>query len=162
MLFSLIYPDLVEKLIVVDILPVSYNKSYDLIFDSLLSINLKQIKSRNEFNLHLKKYFDDHGFILFLSKNLKRSLDGSFEYKSNIKVLQKTYSNVTSSIYFHKEYKKEVLFIKGENSDYINSKDLIRIRNHFSNSKFCEISNAGHWVHAENPNDLYDEIINFL
>ena len=54
MLFSLIYPDLVEKLIIVDILPVSYNKSYDLIFDSLLSINLKQIKSRNEFNLHLK------------------------------------------------------------------------------------------------------------
>ena len=48
MLFSLIYPDLVEKLIIVDILPVSYNKSYDLIFDSLLSINLKQIKSRNE------------------------------------------------------------------------------------------------------------------
>ena len=37
MLFSLIYPDLVDKLIVVDILPVNYNKSYDLIFDSLLS-----------------------------------------------------------------------------------------------------------------------------
>ena len=80
MLFSLIYPDLVEKLIVVDILPVSYNKSYDLIFDSLLSINLKQIKSRNEFNLHLKKYFDDHGFILFLSKNLKRSLAVSYTH----------------------------------------------------------------------------------
>ena len=56
----------------------------------------------------------------------------------------------------------DMMFVKGENSDYINSKDLNRIRNHFSNSKFCEISNAGHWVHAENPNDLYDEIINFL
>ena len=55
-----------------------------------------------------------------------------------------------------------MMFVKGENSDYIDSKDLNRIRNHFSNSKFCEISNAGHWVHAENPNDLYDEIINFL
>ena len=114
MLFSLIYPDLVEKLIVVDILPVSYNNSYDLIFDSLLNINLKQIKSRNEFNLHLKKYFDDHGFILFLSKNLKRSLDGGFEYKSNIKILRKTYSNVTSSINFPTEYESttERLFIK--------------------------------------------------
>ena len=36
MLFSLIYPDLVEKLIVVDILPVSYNKNYDLIFTERL------------------------------------------------------------------------------------------------------------------------------
>ena len=162
MLFSLIYPDLVEKLIVVDILPVSYNKNYDLIFDSLLSLNLKQIKSRNEFNLHLKKYFDDHGFILFLSKNLKRSLDGSFEYKSNIKVLQKTYSNVTSSIYFHKEYRNEVLFIKGENSDYIDSENLKITSKLFPKYKLTEIKNAGHWIHHENPDDFFSICIKYL
>ena len=162
MLFSWIYPDLVKKLIVVDILPVSYNKSYDLIFDSLLSINLKQIKSRNEFNLHLKKYFDDHGFILFLSKNLKRSLDGSFEYKSNIKVLQKTYSNVTSSINFHKEYRKGVLFIKGENSDYIDSENLKITSKLFPNYKLTEIKNAGHWIHHENPDDFFSICLNYL
>ena len=155
-------PDLVEKLIVVDILPVSYNKSYDLIFDSLLNINLKQIKSRNEFNLHLKKYFDDHGFILFLSKNLKRSLDGSFEYKSNIKVLRKTYSNVTSSIYFHKEYRKEVLFIKGENSDYIDSENLKITSKLFPKYKLTEIKNAGHWIHHENPDDFFSICLNYL
>ncbi len=162
MLFSLIYPDLVEKLIVVDILPVSYNKSYDLIFDSLLSINLKQIKSRNEFNLHLKKYFDDDGFILFLSKNLKRSLDGSFEYKSNIKVLRKTYSNVTSFINFHKEYKKEVLFIKGENSDYIDSENLKITSKLFPKYKLTEIKNAGHWIHHENPDDFFSICLKYL
>ena len=162
MLFSLIYPDLVEKLIVVDILPVSYSKSYDLIFDSLLNINLKQIKSRNEFNLHLKKYFDDDGFILFLSKNLKRSLDGSFEYKSNIKVLQKTYSNVTSSIYYHKEYVKEVLFIKGENSDYIDSENLKITSKLFPKYKLTEIKNAGHWIHHENPDDFFSICLNYL
>ena len=162
MLFSLIYPDLVEKLIVVDILPVSYNKSYDLIFDSLLSINLKQIKSRNEFNLHLKKYFDDHGFILFLSKNLKRSLDGGFEYKSNIKILRKTYSNVTSSINFHKEYRKGVLFIKGENSDYIDSENLKITSKLFPKYKLTEIKNAGHWIHHENPDDFFSICLNYL
>ena len=162
MLFSLIYPDLVEKLIVVDILPVSYNKSYDLIFDSLLSINLKQIKSRNEFNLHLKKYFDDDGFILFLSKNLKRSLDGSFEYKSNIKVLRKTYSNITSFINFHKEYKKEVLFVKGENSDYIDSENLKITSKLFPKYKLTEIKNAGHWIHHENPDDFFSICLKYL
>ena len=162
MLFSLIYPDLVEKLIVVDILPVSYNKSYELIFDSLLSINLKQIKSRNEFNLHLKKYFDDHGFILFLSKNLKRSLDGGFEYKSNIKILRKTYSNVTSSINFHKEYRKGVLFIKGENSDYIDSENLKITSKLFPKYKLTEIKNAGHWIHHENPDDFFSICLNYL
>ena len=162
MLFSLIYPDLVEKLIVVDILTVSYNKNYDLIFDSLLNINLKQIKSRNEFNLHLKKYFDDDEFILFLSKNLKRTLDGSFEYKSNIKVLQKTYSNVTSSIYYHKEYRNEVLFIKGENSDYIDSENLKITSKLFPKYKLTEIKNAGHWIHHENPDDFFSICIKYL
>ena len=162
MLFSLIYPDLVEKLIVVDILPVDYNISYDLIFDSLLNINLKQIKSRNEFNLHLKKYFDDDGFILFLSKNLKRSLDGGFEYKSNIKVLQKTYSNITSSIYFHKEYRNEVLFIKGENSDYIDSENLKITSKLFPYYKLTEIKNAGHWIHHENPDDFFSICLKYL
>ena len=162
MLFSLIYPDLVEKLIIVDILPVDYNKNYDMIFDSLLSINLKKIKSRNEFNLNLKKYFDDDEFILFLSKNLKRSSLGNFEYKSNIKVLQKTYSNVTSSITYPREYGKEVLFIKGENSDYIDSENLKITSKLFPKYKLTEIKNAGHWIHHENPEDFFSICLNYL
>ena len=78
----------------------------------------------------------------FLSKNLKRSLDGSFEYKSNIKVLKKTYSNITSSIYYQKEYTKEVLFIKGENSDYIDSENLKITSKLFPKYKLTEIKNA--------------------
>ena len=162
MLFSLIYPDLVEKLIIVDILPIDYNKNYDMIFDSLLSINLKKIKSRNEFNLNLKKYFDDDEFILFLSKNLKRSSLGNFEYKSNIKVLQKTYSNVTSSITYPREYGKEVLFIKGENSDYIDSENLKITSKLFPKYKLTEIKNAGHWIHHENPDDFFSICLNYL
>ena len=162
MLFSLIYPDLVEKLIIVDILPIDYNKNYDMIFDSLLSINLKEIKSRNEFNLNLKKYFDDDEFILFLSKNLKRSSLGNFEYKSNIKVLQKTYSNVTSSITYPREYGKEVLFIKGENSDYIDSENLKITSKLFPKYKLTEIKNAGHWIHHENPDDFFSICLNYL
>ena len=57
MLFSLKYPDFVNKLIVVDILPISYNRDYNLIFDSLLKVDLASIKSRNDFNLHLKKIY---------------------------------------------------------------------------------------------------------
>ena len=128
----------------------------------LILKDLKQIKSINEFNLHLKKYFDDHGFILFLSKNLKRSLDGGFEYKSNIKILRKTYSNVTSSINFHKEYRKGVLFIKGENSDYIDSENLKITSKLFPKYKLTEIKNAGHWIHHENPDDFFSICLNYL
>ena len=99
---------------------------------------------------------------MFLSKNLKRSLDGGFEYKSNIKILRKTYSNVTSSINFHKEYRKEVLFIKGENSDYIDSENLKITSKLFPKYKLTEIKNAGHWIHHENPDDFFSICLNYL
>ena len=58
MLYSLMYPDTINKLIVVDILPVNYNTNYDEIFRALLEIDLKEIKSRNDFNIHLNKMGD--------------------------------------------------------------------------------------------------------
>ena len=155
MLYSLMYPDTINKLIVVDILPVNYNTNYDETFEALLEIDLKEIKSRNDFNIHLNKHFDDPNFILFLSKNLQRTSDGGFNFKSNIKVLYKKYKNITAGFKFINQFKNEVLFIKGEKSKYINPYKLKLSEMFFPNYKLQKIRNAGHWVHYENPNDFF-------
>lgn len=155
MLYSLMYPDTINKLIVVDILPVNYNTNYDEIFEALLEIDLKEIRSRNDFNIHLNKHFDDPNFILFLSKNLQRTNNGGFNFKSNIKVLYKKYKNITAGFKFINQYKNEVLFIKGEKSKYIDAEKLKLSEMFFPNYKLQKIRNAGHWVHYENPNDFF-------
>ena len=33
---------------------------------------------------------------------------------------------------------------------------------HFPNNKIVEIKKAGHWLHAENPKDFYEEVCAFL
>ncbi len=162
MLFSLIYPDSVDKLIVVDILPISYDRDYDLIFDSLLKIDLTTIKSRNDFNLHLKKYFEEESFILFLSKNLKRTNEGRFTFKSNIKVLQKEINNITAEINHNNSYQKEIIFIKGEHSDYIDEAKLKLSQNLFPKYKLSIVKNAGHWLHHDNSDEFFSICISNL
>ena len=59
-------------------------------------------------------------------------------------------------------FEKESLFLKGSKSDYITKAEVPMIETHFPNSKIVEIKNAGHWLHAENPKQFYEEVCNFL
>lgn len=59
---------MVEKLIIVDILPIKYNKDYNLIFEALRTIDLNSISNRFDIDNHFKRFFEDELFISFLSK----------------------------------------------------------------------------------------------
>ena len=59
-------------------------------------------------------------------------------------------------------FEKDTLFLKGEKSDYITENERPIIEAHFPNSKIIKITNAGHWLHAENPKDFYREVAEFL
>ena len=52
-------------------------------------------------------------------------------------------------------------FIIGGKSDYINSADELLIKKHFTDFSICTIDGAGHWLHAENPERFYDEVMSF-
>lgn len=162
MLFSLLHDSKVDKLIAVDILPVSYKRDYELIFNSLLNIDLNSIQSRNDFNLHLKKYFEDDSFILFLSKNIKRSNEGKFSFKSNIKVLKKEINNITAEINHSNSYQKKIIYIKGEHSDYIDEEKLKSSKKLFPKYKLSIIKNAGHWLHHDNSDDFFSVCLSNL
>ena len=53
-------------------------------------------------------------------------------------------------------------FLGGEKSGYIEPMDDLLIKKHFPNAKIGTISKAGHWLHAENPDEFYDNVMNFL
>jgi pimeloyl-ACP methyl ester carboxylesterase len=58
--------------------------------------------------------------------------------------------------------KLQVLFIKGENSNYIIDDDKRLIRNYYPNAVIKTIANAGHWVQAEQPKEFFNTVIGFL
>ena len=57
---------------------------------------------------------------------------------------------------------KDTLFLRGDRSEYITDADEAIIHRHFPNAEIMTISNAGHWLHAENPTDFYDAVVNFI
>ena len=54
------------------------------------------------------------------------------------------------------------MFLRGDRSEYIAISDEDIIKRHFPKAKIVTIKNAGHWLHAENPKDFFDAVMQFI
>ena len=54
------------------------------------------------------------------------------------------------------------LFLKGAHSGYIEATDLWLMQHHFPMATLQQIERAGHWLHAENPEDFLAAVSAFL
>ncbi len=153
---------MVEKLVVVDIAPRHYPIRHRKIIDGLLSINLHELKSRKEASDQLSKYVHDLGIRQFLLKNLDRDEEKGFTWKLNLEVINDHLENVGLHTYPKNIIDIPTMFIRGINSDYTSDDDILEIRGHFSNVAVESIGNAGHWVHAEQPEAFYKTVKDFL
>ena len=162
MQFALSYPDIVDKLVVVDIAPKIYKGNHQEIFQALHNLDLKKIKNRKEADELLQPGIPDFGVRQFLLKNLSRSKDGPFQWKMNLPVIYKYYENILASVVPEYPFEGKTLFIRGGRSDYIQDKDLVEIRQLFSSAEFKTIEQSGHWIHAEAPTPFLNIVRSFL
>ena len=162
MLFATKYPELISKLIVADISPRFYPIHHDTILEGLSSLNFAEIKGRGEADKQLSKYVSDFGTRQFLLKNLYWKNKNELALRFNLEALKEHVSEVGEALPIHSKFEKDTLFLRGDKSEYIALSDEAIIKNHFQSAKIVTISNAGHWLHAENPDDFYDEVIKFI
>ena len=174
MYFARDYPERVAALIVIDILPFPYFgdpvkfSEHRAIIDSLLFLNLNNIKSREEAEQQLSGSIQQKRITGFLLKNLQRDKNNKFFWKINLHALKdhlteifdgfdvKQFNNVNGITGF------PVLFIRGELSDYIPVDSILQIKKVFPYAETVTIPNAGHWLHAEQPELLVKNIMYFL
>lgn len=162
MKFALQHADMWDKLIVVDIAPKSYPVHHDQIIEGLEAIPVDALESRGEADNILEEYIDEFGTRQFLLKNLSRKKEGGFEWKINLPVIKKNIELMGEGIEEHLAIEKDVLFIRGEKSNYIKNDDSILIMQLFPNATVETIKGAGHWVHAEKPKELLETVMGFL
>lgn len=162
MMFSNVYPQFLKKLIIVDILPIFYKNDYLKILNSLKSLNLKKLKSRKDVDKALESKMKDPSFRSFLLKNLQRVSNQEFGFKIDLEIICNNLDEVERELPSNLFFNGDVLFIKGEKSNYINDINSRNISKQFPKHKLVEIPNAGHWVHAENLNDFFKETVLFL
>jgi len=163
MQFALSYPDLVKKLIVVDIAPKKYEAGHQAIFEALLSLDLSKITNRKEAAAHLKNKVPAVGTQQFLLKNLNRNKEGVYEWKMNLPIIHQQYPVILENVKMKEQaFDSPTLFIKGGASNYILEEDLPAIQHFFPAAKLETIPKAGHWVHAAAPTELLNLVNEFL
>ena len=162
MQFALEYPDMVDKLIVVDISPKAYMGNHHLIFEALLSLDLSKIKSRKDADGHLAKTISSPAIRLFLMKNLSRQKDGTYVLKMNLDAIHRHYPDILAAIESEEVFDGPTLFVRGGISNHIEEGDRELIRRFFPQAEIKTIPGAGHWVHAEKPEELLGLVRDFL
>lgn len=166
-------PDLITKLIVVDISPFTYENdsasieiinSHIKILKALTDLNIHDYNNRVDIDLQLSKSINDLRLRSFLLKNLKRNSDNIFYWTFNINAIRANIYDIllNNSLNVNREIEIPTLFIKGANSDYIPNEHFDKIKALFKQSRIEIIDNAGHWVHAENPKDFTESVLKFL
>lgn len=162
MLFAKNYPELLKKIIIVDIVPKAYKPHHDYILESLKSLDFNIIKSRNDADSQLSKLISDKRVRQFLLKNLYWKDQHTLGLKINLEILFK-FKNKLSLVFKEDfSFKKPTLFIHGENSNYVEESDYDLMSSYFKNLEIVKVPSAAHWVHADNPKFFLEKTINFL
>ena len=155
-------PELVEKLVVVDIAPKFYPKHHDYILDGLALLEENQLESRKKADELLSEKIDEKGIRQFLLKNLFRDENNRLTLRINLKAIRENLDEIGKGLPGDAQFLGSTLFIKGQNSTYIENTDEKIIQHHFPNADFISIENAGHWVHAEQPTAFFKTVNDYL
>ncbi|MDJ0777497.1 MAG: alpha/beta fold hydrolase [Gammaproteobacteria bacterium] len=156
------YPGLVSQLVVADIAPVSYFHDYDDLLDPVLALPLAELQSRAQADLALRENIPEDPLRAFLLQNLQRDA-GGWRWRVNWRVIQREMESLTG---FESlagwQIDLPTLFIRGARSDYVGDAELEVIQRHFSRAEIATVDDAGHWLHAEQPEAFVGAVLEFL
>ncbi len=162
MLLATTYPDLVSKLIIADIGPKYYAPHHQTILAGLNAVDFSKKPSRSDVEQILSNCITDFGTRQFLLKNLYWKTPEQLAFRFNLQVFNDKIETIGTALPFENKFDGPTLFLRGSKSDYILDADFETIYHHFPNAIIDTISNAGHWLHAENPIDFEINVMRFL
>ena len=156
------HPERVHKLLIADIAPKYYPAHHGYIFDALNSLDLPTLKSRGDADKALASSLSDWGMRQFLLKNLYWESPGKLAFRCNLEVLGDRLEEIGEPLPSHYHFEGATLFLRGDRSEYIVEADFSLIQQHFPSAKVETITEAGHWLHAENPKAFFKTSLTFF
>jgi len=162
MLMAVEYPERVDRMIVADIAPRFYPPHHQFILDALNEVDFSRVTSRTEIDEIFKKHIPEYSIRQFLLKNVYRKERDQLAYRFNLESLEENIHEVGVELPPQSVSDVPALFMRGVNSGYVTEQDKTLIRNHFPESTVADIEGAGHWLHAENPEDFHKNVVQFL
>lgn len=153
MLTALHHPDLVDRLVVVDISPVPGGGTgeFEYLLGALQGLDLSALQRRADAEEALAGPIPNRTVRGFLLQNL-REQDGGWRWQANLDLLRRDLP-VVGGFPDHDgpPFEGPVLWVAGERSDYVRPEHAPRMRELFPRTRQVTIKNSGHWVHSEQP-----------
>ncbi|QGY45489.1 alpha/beta fold hydrolase [Maribellus comscasis] len=166
MWFAADYPEKIEKLVIADIAPKDYMQLkedsqfylHQNILLAMQDIDFNEIEIRNDVEERLAEKIDDQRIRQFLLKNVaKDKKTKRYKWRINVEVLYENLDEIVSGV--NKSWLEDripitsypVIFIRGMKSRYILPEDEKLIKEIYPEATIVDISDAGHWLHAEQP-----------
>ena len=158
---ALSYPDQVDRLIVVDMAPRAYPPEHKPLLEALARIDPTTYESRDAIDDALAEDVPSWRIRQFLLKNL--DYDGeTYTWKMNLSALRAHYDDLTAEIPATGTFDGPTLFIRGSDSEYVTDADRDDIHERFPAAELVTIDGAGHWVHADAPEEFAEVVTDFL
>ena len=150
MTLALNQPELVSKLLVVDIAPVSYGHSHAPFIDAMLALDLNKLNNRSQADEALREAVPEDGVRLFLLQNLVQQ-EGRFHWRINLPALRESMPTLVGFPDLDNTFQGPALFLHGANSEYVLPEHQAAIKRYFPNAQQQSVPGAGHWLQAEQP-----------
>jgi pimeloyl-ACP methyl ester carboxylesterase len=160
---ALTEPELIGRLIVVDIAPVEYDHDNLSIINALESINLTMVKTRSDADGYLKRNITQQILRSFLLQNLV-FIEGKYEWRINIPIIKANLEKIQGfpSFAYNIFFDGPTLFIAGADSKFIESSHYNKISRLFPKASVKKIADADHWLHADNPKAFLQAVNQFI
>jgi pimeloyl-ACP methyl ester carboxylesterase len=160
MTLALRHPELVAKLVVVDVSPVSYDagrREFAGYIEAMSDLDLTTLTSRAGADAALRSAVPNTTVRSFLLQNLRREGD-QWRWQLNLRLLGDELEALGGWPDIDATSDVPVLWIGGATSPYVLDDYAPAMERYFPRVRRVTIKGAGHWVHSERP-DVFLEVL---
>ena len=151
MVLALKNPDLVERLLIADIAPVTYKHDQSKFIEAMQKIDLSKVERRSDAIMALSNYVEDKSLQNFFTQSLDLKTK---TWKLNLDILSSEMHEILGFPKIDGKFSGHTLFFRGEKSEYIRAEHREIINSLFIKARFATLKDAGHWLHAEKPREF--------
>lgn len=159
MMLALTHPEQVHKLVVADIAPVGYSHDQSQFIAAMRKVDLSRVNKRADAVAQLAEHVEDRTLQSFFTQSLDIAAK---RWKLNLDVLEAEMDKIIGFPEVSGHFDGPTFFLSGANSDYVQPVHRPEIRARFPKARFAKLSDAGHWLHAEQPRAFEASVRAFL
>lgn len=170
MVLALTHPDLVERLVVVDIAPKGYGdlSRFEGYIRGMQGLPLEEIDGRADAERQFAEVEPDPGVRGFLLQNLRRDGD-AWRWQANLALIGADADLGSESriagfpdLGDRAPYPGPVMWLVGGESRYVKEADDEGMRRLFPRTRQVTVKGADHWVHSQAPEVTTEALRRFL